>query len=186
MEMIETRLPGVVLLQPRVFRDERGSFRETWRRDLYVAAGVPAEFVQDNAALSKFGVIRGLHYQYPQPQGKLISVLYGEVYDVAVDVRVGSPAFGQWTAEKLSASNGHQLWIPEGLAHGYAVLSETAVLSYKCTRAYHPDGERSLRWNDPAIGIRWPLAEPVLSLRDLEAPTLDTLRSDQLPGFSSP
>lgn len=183
MDVIETALPGVLLIQPRVFRDERGSFLETWRRDRYAEAGIPTEFVQDNAATSRRGVLRGLHYQWPEPQGKLVTVLHGEVYDVAVDIRRGSPARGRWVAERLSAGNGRQLWIPEGFAHGYAVLSDTAVLAYKCTRAYHPAGDAAIRWDDPAIAVEWPLSAPTLSPRDAAAPLLAEIPEGRIPLF---
>ncbi|MFW6331555.1 MAG: dTDP-4-dehydrorhamnose 3,5-epimerase, partial [Gemmatimonadota bacterium] len=172
MDVTATPLPGILLIRPRVFRDDRGRFLETWRRERYVDAGLPADFVQDNAAVSTRGVLRGLHYQYPEPQGKLVMALQGEVWDVAVDVRRGSPHFGRWYATTLSAENGHQLWIPEGFAHGYVALSESAVFAYKCTRAYHPAGDAAIRWDDPELGIDWPVAAPVLSDKDAAAPLL--------------
>lgn len=186
MEVIQTPLPGVLLIRPRVFRDERGTFLETWRRERYDEAGIPEEFVQDNAASSVRGVLRGLHYQYPEPQGKLVMALQGEVFDVAVDIRQGSPHFGEWYGARLSAVNGQQLWIPEGFAHGYAVLSETAVFSYKCTRAYNPHGDAALRWDDADIGIDWPLADPVLSDKDAAASKLREIQPSRLPSFAAP
>lgn len=183
MDVIETALPGVLLIQPRVFRDERGSFLETWRRDRYAEAGIPTEFVQDNAAVSRRGVLRGLHYQWPEPQGKLVTVLQGEVFDVAVDIRRGSPTFGKWLGEILSGRNGSQLWVPEGFAHGYVVLSEVATLAYKCTRGYSPESDAAIRWDDPELGISWPAKDPILSPKDLEAPALAHLPAHRLPPF---
>lgn len=183
MEVCETDLPGVLLIRPRVFSDDRGTFLETWRAERYADAGIAATFVQDNAAVSRGGVLRGLHYQYPQPQGKLVMSLLGTVFDVAVDVRRGSPTFGSWTGATLSADNGHQLWIPEGFAHGYAVLSETAVFAYKCTRPYHPEGDAAIRFDDADVGIEWPIEEPMLSERDRSAPLLAEIGSDQLPVY---
>lgn len=183
MEILQSELPGVLLLKPRVFRDERGSFLETWRRQRYADAGITATFVQDNAAVSHRGVIRGLHYQYPDPQGKLVMTLQGTVFDVAVDIRRGSPTFGRWTGHTLSEENGHQLWIPEGFAHGYAVLSETAVFAYKCTRAYRADADAAIRFDDPAIGIEWPIERPLLSAKDRSAPLLADVPDFRLPLF---
>ncbi len=172
MTVTETRLPGVLLLEPRVFRDPRGFFLETWNADRYRAAGIPGPFVQDNASRSARGVLRGLHVQNPNPQGKLVSVLDGAVFDVAVDVRAGSPTFGQWTGHELSAENGHQLWIPPGFAHGFVVLSESALFTYKCTDRYAPEHEFSIAWNDPEIGIAWPVVDPELSGKDAAAGSL--------------
>ena len=185
MEVIETSVPGVLLIRPRVFRDDRGSFLETWRAERYADEGLPTEFAQDNAAISSRGVLRGLHYQHPSPQGKLVMVLAGEVWDVAVDIRRGSPTFGRWAAETLSAENGHQLWIPEGFAHGYVVLSESAVFAYKCTRPYDPHGDAAVRWDDPELGIDWPVGEPVLSQKDRDAPRLEDVPPDRLPVYGS-
>lgn len=183
MEVTPTALPGVLLIEPRVFRDDRGSFLETWRRDHYETAGVPATFVQDNAAISYRGVLRGLHYQWPEPQGKLVSVLHGEVFDVAVDIRRGSPFFGRWVGERLSSENGRQLWIPEGFAHGYAALSDTAVFAYKCTRVYVAEADRSIRWDDPQVGVDWQIRDPVLSTKDAGAPLLRDLTIHDLPSY---
>ena len=178
MKVTETRLPGVLHFAPRVFRDERGFFVETWKRERYAAAGINADFVQDNVSCSRRGVLRGLHYQNPTPQGKLVSVLQGAVFDVAVDLRADSPTFAQWVGAELSAKNLHQLYVPEGFAHGFLVTSETAVVSYKCTAPYAPEHERSLRWDDPQIGIEWPLAETILSAKDAAAPFLATASKD--------
>ena len=181
MDVIETTLPGVLVLRPRVFRDERGRFMESWRRERYEAAGIPGEFVQDNVAVSGKHVLRGLHYQWPNPQGKLVMAVQGEVWDVAVDIRRGSGTFGQWYGHRLKAEEGTQLWIPEGFAHGYVALTDGAVFAYKCTRAYDPDADRAIRWDDPEIGIDWPVVEPVLSEKDRGAPVLDGLPDDQVP-----
>lgn len=183
MEVTETPLPGVLLLHPRVFRDDRGSFVETWREARYAELGLPRAFVQDNAAMSRRGVIRGLHYQHPEPQGKLVTVLEGEVFDVVVDVRRGSPTFGEWHGATLRADSGTQLWVPEGFAHGYAALSERALLIYKCTRVYDPGGDRAVRWDDPEIGIEWPVQEPALSEKDAAAPRIVEIEEANLPGY---
>lgn len=183
MNVTETALPGVLLLEPRVFPDERGHFMETWNRDRYAAAGVPDRFVQDNVSVSRRGVLRGLHFQHPHAQGKLVSVPWGEVWDVAVDVRAGSPRFGQWVGYSLSAENARQLWIPEGFAHGFVVLSERAVFQYKCTDVYHPEAERTLRWDDPELAIEWPVSDPLVSEKDAQGVTLSGLRPDHQPPY---
>lgn len=174
-------IPDVRLLQPRLFRDARGSFAEVWSRERYAEAGVPTEFVQDNVSRSRRGVVRGLHFQHPRGQGKLISVLDGEVFDVAVDVRVGSETFGRWVGQHLSSETGEQLWIPAGFAHGFMVLSGWAVFSYKCTDYYAPDAERTVRWDDPELAIGWPAVDPVLSGKDRDAPRLAELPREHLP-----
>jgi dTDP-4-dehydrorhamnose 3,5-epimerase len=182
MTVVETKLPGVLILEPRVFRDDRGRFAETWHRERYHQAGIRVDFVQDNVSISRHGVLRGLHFQNPTPQGKLVSVLQGEVWDVAVDLRKGSPTFRQWVGVELSGENLRQLWIPEGLAHGFVVTGEAAVFSYKCTALYAPGHERSLRWDDPELGIEWPLPDPVLSPKDAEAPVLRDTPAEHLFG----
>ncbi|HUG89410.1 MAG TPA: dTDP-4-dehydrorhamnose 3,5-epimerase [Planctomycetaceae bacterium] len=167
MQIHKTALPGVLVFEPRVFGDARGYFKETWHRERYESAGVPGRFVQDNFSRSRQGTLRGLHFQRRHPQGKLVQVFRGEVFDVAVDVRRGSETFGRWDGIVLSETNHRQLYIPPGFAHGFCVLSETADVFYKCTAQYHPDDERTLLWNDPAVAIEWPLAgEPVLSEKD--------------------
>jgi dTDP-4-dehydrorhamnose 3,5-epimerase len=181
MEVIHTTLPEVLLVRPRVFRDERGSFLETWRRERYAAAGLPETWAQDNAAVSTRGVLRGLHYQHPHAQGKLVMALHGEVFDVAVDIRPRSSNFGRWYGATLSADNGHQLWIPPGFAHGYLVTSDVAVFAYKCTTAYHREGDAAVAWDDPDIGIRWPAGNPRLSPRDAAAPRLRDIDRARLP-----
>jgi dTDP-4-dehydrorhamnose 3,5-epimerase len=183
MEVTPTALPGVLRIHPRVFRDHRGTFLESWQRERYREAGLPEHFVQDNVAHSVRGVIRGLHYQYPEPQGKLVMALLGEVFDVAVDVRRGSPTFGQWIGERISAEEGTQLWIPEGFAHGYAALTERVVLAYKCTRGYRVGAEHAIHFGDPALGISWPVTDPIVSEKDAQAPRLAELPDAALPPF---
>ena len=176
MDFIETELPGLILIKPAVHSDERGYFMETWHARQFRAAGIDAEFVQDNFSLSEKGTLRGLHYQIEQAQGKLVRVVSGEVFDVAVDVRKSSPTFGQWAGHILSEENKHQAWIPPGFAHGFLVLSDTARFEYKCTDYYAPEFDRCIRWNDPDIGIDWPIPageEPVLSDKDAAAPYLE-------------
>lgn len=181
MKVVETNLPGCVIIEPAVFGDDRGFFFETWNADRYGQLGLPDKFVQSNVSSSARGVLRGLHYQWPNPQGKLVSVLEGEVYDVAVDIRRGSPAFGRWAAVILSAENKRQFWIPEGFAHGFAVLSERAIFSYLCTAQYDKAADAGVRWNDAAIGIDWPIDSPLLSEKDAKAPFLADVAEDRLP-----
>jgi dTDP-4-dehydrorhamnose 3,5-epimerase len=183
MNTKETKLKGVFVLEPDVFSDERGFFLETWNRSRYENLGIQGTFVQDNVSFSKKGILRGLHFQYPQPQGKLVQVLSGQVVDVAVDIRVGSPTFGRWISEELSGENHKQMYIPPGFAHGYCVTSETAVFSYKCTDFYNPETERGIIWNDPDLKIDWPIAEPVLSPRDMGYSKLKDLPPEHLPRF---
>lgn len=181
MKITETHLSGVVLIEPDVYADARGFFMETWHQKRYFEAGIKANFVQDNLSLSRRGILRGLHYQWPKPQGKLIQVLYGAVFDVAVDIRFGSPTFGQWVGYELSAANHRQLYIPEGFAHGFCVLSDEALFAYKCTDFYHPETEYSLRWDDPDLGIPWPVTEPLLSDKDRNGYFLKDLPKEALP-----
>ena len=185
MNVAETELPGVVILSPKVFGDDRGFFMETWNGRRYADLGIPDRFVQDNLSYSARGVLRGLHFQHPQPQGKLVSVLRGEVFDVAVDIRVGSPTFGRWTGAILSAENKRQLWVPEGFAHGFLVTGEDALFSYKCTDYYAPEHDASVLWNDPDIGIDWPVEAPTLSGKDAGAPPLSELPEDSLPRYAA-
>ena len=186
MPVRPTSLPGVMVIEPRVFRDDRGYFLETWSEVAAVAAGLPTVFQQDNLSFSVPGVLRGLHYQFPVAQGKLVSVIQGEVFDVAVDIRVGSPTFGQWVGDTLSASNARQLYIPEGFAHGFIVLgSEPASFAYKCTAGYDPTGQCSVLWDDPDLAIDWPLARPLLSPKDADAPRLRDIPPDRLPHYES-
>lgn len=174
MKVIETSLPGVKLIEPRVFGDERGFFLESWNSEAFAAAGINAVFVQDNHSRSSRGVLRGLHYQIRQPQGKLVRVTCGAVFDVAVDMRRSSPQFGRWTGCMLTAENKHMLWVPAGFAHGFVVLSDTADFLYKCTTPYAPEYERSVAWNDPDLAIDWQLGDvtPLLSAKDAAAPSL--------------
>ncbi len=185
VKITETRLPGVLLIEPDVFGDHRGYFMESWNRRRYGGAGLDRDFVQDNLSLSRRGILRGLHYQWPQPQGKLVQVLQGAVFDVAVDIRRGSPTFGQWVGYELSADNHLQLFVPEGFAHGFCVLSEQALFAYKCTDFYNPDTEHSLLWNDPDIGIEWPLTDPLLSDKDAAAATLNETGRADLPPYEA-
>ena len=173
MKINETSLPGVIQVTPKVHGDDRGYLMETWHSRRFAENGINAEFVQDNFSQSARGTLRGIHYQIDQAQGKLIRVVKGEIYDVAADLRRSSAHFGQWVGVVLSADNKHQLWIPPGFGHGFLVLSETAEVEYKCTDYYAPESERAIRWNDPEIGIDWPLADgvrPVLSPKDAAAP----------------
>ena len=169
MQIIDTALDGVKILEPRVFGDERGFFLESWNQQVFADNNLPTHFVQDNHSRSQQGVLRGLHYQIKNPQGKLVRVTLGEVFDVAVDMRQSSPQFGQWVGVSLSESNRRQLWVPAGFAHGFYVVSESADFQYKCTDYYSPEHERSLLWNDPAVGVEWPIiqgTEPVLAAKD--------------------
>jgi dTDP-4-dehydrorhamnose 3,5-epimerase len=175
MEFLPTRIPEVIVIQPRVFGDDRGFFLESWERKKFASGGIDFDFVQDNHSRSSQWVLRGLHYQIRNPQGKLVRVTRGEVFDVAVDLRRSSPTFGQWVGEHLSDANKRMLWVPPGFAHGFLVLSESADFLYKCTDFYDPASERSVVWNDPEIAIEWPLAlgvRPVISAKDASAPTL--------------
>lgn len=168
MKIIETRIPDVKLIEPKVFGDERGFFMETWNEKAFREAGINATFVQDNHSGSVKNTLRGLHYQIKQPQGKLVRVTRGEVFDVAVDMRKSSSSFGKWVGEFLSEENKRMLWIPAGFAHGFFVTSEVAEFQYKCTDFYAPEAERTLLWNDRSIAIEWPIehAEPILSPKD--------------------
>lgn len=173
MKIIETILPGVLVIEPKVFRDDRGLFFEMHAVRAYAEAGIVGPFVQDNFSRSVRGTVRGLHFQEPEAQGKLCCVLRGAVYDVVVDVRRGSPHFGKWTATELSEQTMRQVWIPPGFAHGFCVISDVADFHYKCTKPYVPSAERGVQWNDPAIGIPWPVSgEPIVSARDRVAPPL--------------
>jgi len=184
VKVIETKLPGCVVIEPAVFGDARGYFFETWNAERFAALGLPDRFVQSNVSTSAQGVLRGLHYQWPRPQGKLVSVLEGEVYDVAVDIRRGSPTFGQWAATMLTAENHRHFWIPEGFAHGFCVVSAFATFSYQCTDLYSPTADGGIRWDDPAIGIDWPVNSPVLSDKDAKAPLLANVAPERLPEYS--
>jgi dTDP-4-dehydrorhamnose 3,5-epimerase len=185
MRVINTALPEIKLIEPQVFGDDRGFFFESWNDAKYAEAGMRFPVVQVNVSRSLRGVLRGLHYQWPNPQGKLVSVLEGEVYDVAVDIRRGSTNFGKWTAAVLSASNRRQLWIPEGFAHGFVVTSETALFHYLCTAPYDRAADASLRWDDAALAIDWPIRQPSLSEKDARAPLLADIAVERLPVYSA-
>jgi len=185
--MIVTPLPGlpeVLRIEPRRFPDDRGYLFESYDRARYAAAGVAESFVQDNVSFSRHGVLRGLHLQHPKDQAKLVSALVGEIWDVAVDVRRGSPTFGRWAAATLSADNGHQLFIPAGFAHGFCVLSETAIVTYKMSDQYDPALALGIAWDDPDLGIAWPIARPVVSEKDVVAPRLAAVPPERLPPAS--
>lgn len=172
LNVIKTPLPGVLIIEPRVFSDDRGFFLETWNAERFHEAGLPREFVQDNQSRSRKGVLRGLHYQLPNPQGKLVRCTRGSVFDVAVDIRTGSPDFGRWFGTELSEENFRMMWVPEGFAHGFCALTENTEVLYKCTAPYDGAADRSILWNDPAIGIEWPVTTPTLSPKDAAAPRL--------------
>jgi dTDP-4-dehydrorhamnose 3,5-epimerase len=184
MRAVPTDLPGVLVVEPDVFRDARGFFLETFHSEKYKALGIPGPFVQDNHSRSVAGTVRGLHLQVHHPQGKLVRAVRGEVFDVAVDVRVGSPTFGRWVGVHLSAENCHQCYVPPGFAHGFSVLSEVAEIEYKCTAPYDPADELGVAWNDPGLGITWSVSEPVLSERDRQHLPLAQL-TDRLPVYRS-
>jgi len=181
MKVTGTTLEGVVIIEPAVYGDERGFFMECWKSSAYQAAGVPTMLVQANLSRSAHGVLRGLHYQYPQAQGKLVSVLEGEIFDVAVDIRPDSPQFGRWTGVELSAENHRQLWVPEGFAHGFCVTGETALVQYMCSSEFAPEHDAAIAWNDPGIGINWPLEHCTVSDKDSLAPRLDAVPVQNLP-----
>lgn len=173
MNVIATAIAGALIIEPKVFGDARGFFLESWNRRAFAQAGLDVDFVQDNHSRSRQGVLRGLHYQIRQPQGKLVRVVAGSVYDVAVDLRQSSPTFGQWAGVELSAENRRMFWVPPGCAHGFLVLSESADFLYKATDYYAPEHERAIRWNDPDLAIDWPLAgDPILAAKDAAAPFL--------------
>jgi len=183
LEIVETSLPGVLLVKPRVFQDPRGFFMETYRADALAAAGVTEAFVQDNHSRSARGVLRGLHYQLRRPQAKLCRVARGEVLDIAVDIRLGSPHFGKWVAAVLSDSNYHALYIPRGFAHGFVVRSDTADFLYKCTDYFDAADDYGVLWRDPMIGIDWETQAPILSPKDRNLPPLSTIAPERLPVY---
>jgi dTDP-4-dehydrorhamnose 3,5-epimerase len=183
MRVIETALSGVLIIEPRVFEDPRGFFLEGYQEARYRQAGIHAAFVQDNVSRSRRGVLRGLHYQLRQPQGKLVSVVRGQVFDVAVDIRRGSPSFGRWVGVLLDDLNHRQLYIPPHFAHGFCVLSEEADFGYKCTDYYHPESEQGIIWDDPEIGIEWPLQDILLSDKDACNPRLSEQAPEKLPAY---
>jgi dTDP-4-dehydrorhamnose 3,5-epimerase len=183
MRVEPTDLKAVLRVVPTVYGDARGHFFETWHRERYAAAGVPREFVQDNVSRSQQNILRGLHLQEPFGQGKLVQVLEGEIFDVAVDARVDSPTFGRWVGERLSSENHHQLYIPPGFAHGFCVLSSSALVLYKCTELYHPETELSVAWNDPELAIAWPGSNPMLSKKDAAGVNLRDIPKERLPRY---
>ncbi|MDB4879082.1 MAG: rfbC [Gemmatimonadetes bacterium] len=183
MKVTETSLPGVIVFEPAVYRDSRGFFSESFNEERFGAIGVQLRFRQDNHSHSLHHVLRGLHYQLRRPQGKLVSCLNGEIFDVAVDIRRHSPTFGRWTGIVLRGDEPRSLWIPPGFAHGFCVLSSSADVVYKCTDVYDPEDDRGILWSDPAIGIRWPIASPLLSARDERHRGLSADRDD-LPSYS--
>ena len=180
MKVVETDIPGLLIFEPAVHGDERGFFVETWNQRRYAEHGIDAAFVQDNLSFSRRGTLRGLHFQNPQPQGKLVYVLQGEVFDVAVDIRHGSPTFGRFEAVTLSAENKRQFYVPPGFAHGFCVTSEAALFAYKCTGYYSAASEGSVLWNDPDLAIRWPVSDPKLSEKDRRAPRLREISPERL------
>jgi dTDP-4-dehydrorhamnose 3,5-epimerase len=176
MKFIPTNIPDVILIEPKIYGDTRGFFVETYQAQRFADAGIPENFVQDNHSGSQQGTLRGLHYQIQHAQGKLVRVIAGEVYDVAVDIRRSSPTFGQWVGVRLSAENKHQLWVPSGFAHGFYVISEWAEVIYKVTDIYAPEWERTLAWDEPTIKVEWPVPpgdQPLLSAKDIQGKTLD-------------
>ena len=183
MRVTETALSGVMVVEPKVFGDARGYFLETWQLERYANAGIPARFVQDNVSFSSHGVLRGLHLQHPNAQGKLVYVLAGEVVDAVVDVRVGSPTFGRAVTVELSDSNRKQIYVPEGFAHGFCVTGSEALVAYKCTEPYRPECEIGVAWNDPDLDIDWTLAEVTLSARDRAFPRLRDIPKAALPTY---
>ena len=181
MKTIETGIPGLLIIEVETHGDERGYFKELWKASRYADLGLPGSFVQSNISRSGAGVIRGLHYQYPQPQGKLVSVLEGSIFDVAVDIRTGSPTFRQWVGVELSGANHRQLFVPEGFAHGFCVLGDSAMMHYLCTAEYAAEYDAGIAWNDPDIGIKWPVEPENLSPKDGTAPRLREIAPDRLP-----
>jgi dTDP-4-dehydrorhamnose 3,5-epimerase len=183
MKALSTELEGVLIIEPRVFGDHRGFFLETYQQRRYRDSGIEAHFVQDNLSFSVRRTLRGLHYQFPNEQAKLVQVLDGEIYDVAVDIRYGSPTFGRYVGVVLSSQNHRQLYIPKGFAHGFCVLSDTALFAYKCDDYYAPEHDGGICWNDPQISIGWPLTDPILSDRDGRFPSLSQIEPHRLPHY---
>lgn len=184
MRFVETDLPGCIVVEPQVFGDDRGFFYESYNHDRFAERGLDLRFVQGNVSRSSRGVLRGLHYQWPKPQGKFVTVLEGEVWDVAADIRRGSPTFGSWTAVVLNAENKRHFWIPEGYAHGFVTLSETALFAYQCTATYDREADAGIAWDDATLAIDWPIAEPSLSAKDAAAPFLDSVPPERLPKYA--
>ncbi len=184
MKVIRTKLDGVCVVEPHIFGDARGFFYETWNAEKFAAAGLKFNVVQANVSRSQYGVLRGLHYQWPNPQGKFVTVTEGEVFDVAVDIRTGSPNFGHWEACVLNSENKRHFWIPEGFAHGFVVLSEHATFSYLCSATYQQEADAAVRWDDPQIAIDWPIKQPQLSGKDAQAPLLSDITVERLPVYT--
>jgi dTDP-4-dehydrorhamnose 3,5-epimerase len=184
MKVRKTELDGVLIIEPEVFGDERGFFLETYNQNRYQEHGIKPQFVQDNMSVSKKGTLRGLHFQYPKAQAKLVQVMRGEVFDVVVDIRRESPTFGRWIGENLSDKNKRQLFIPAGVAHGFCVLSDTALFHYKCSDFYAPECEGGILWSDPDVAINWPVEAPVVSEKDAKLPCLKDIAKDILPAYS--
>jgi dTDP-4-dehydrorhamnose 3,5-epimerase len=183
MNLVKTDIDDLLIIEPKVFLDPRGFFLETFHRERYAALGIREDFCQDNLSFSCRNTLRGLHYQFPHAQAKLVQVLQGEIFDVAVDIRRGSPTFGRAVGVTLSEENRRQLFIPRGFAHGFCVLSETALFSYKCSDFYAPDCDRGLLWSDPALNIAWPVTAPLLSAKDEHHPVLADIPPEDLPGY---
>ncbi len=183
MKVIGTSVPGALIIEPQVFGDARGFFYESYNKARWTDAGIDVDFVQSNVSRSARGVLRGLHYQWPNPQAKLVSVLEGEVYDVAVDIRRGSPTFGQSVGVMLTADNHRHFWIPEGFAHGFCVVSGFATFTYQCTALYDPKADAGIRWNDAALAIDWPVSDPLLSDKDRKTPLLEDVPPERLPVY---
>ena len=183
MKIIPLELEGALIIEPNVFNDDRGYFKETYQDERYKAHGIDVVFVQDNLSYSKKGTLRGLHYQYPHSQAKLVQVIQGEVLDVIVDIRKGSPTFGKWSGVRLTGGNHRQLFAPAGFAHGYCVLSDEAIFTYKCSDYYAPDCQKGILWSDADIGIDWPVEDPVLSEKDRGYPMLKQIAGSDLPGM---
>jgi dTDP-4-dehydrorhamnose 3,5-epimerase len=183
LEFVQTTLPGIIMIKSVVFQDPRGFFMETFHQEKYREGGIDGVFVQDNFSHSQKNTLRGLHYQLRYPQGKLIYALRGEIFDVVVDIRQGSPTFGKWESFILSGENRYQLFVPEGYAHGFCILSDTADVVYKCTDFYAPNDDFGVLWSDPTIGIDWPVKEPLLSEKDTKYPVLDDMPEESLPVF---
>jgi dTDP-4-dehydrorhamnose 3,5-epimerase len=181
VKVLQTGLAGLLIIEPKVHADQRGFFKELWKQASFRAAGIPDHFVQSNVSRSVAGVVRGLHYQFPNPQGKLVSVLEGSVFDVAVDIRTDSPTYRQWVGIELSALNHRQLYIPEGFAHGFCVLGDTALMNYLCTKEFDLRADAAIAWNDPDIGIDWPIPGTAISPRDADAPRLRDIAPEDLP-----
>ena len=183
MNVSKTEIDGLLIIQPKVFEDHRGCFLETYNRRRYAKFGLDMDFPQDNMSYSRQGTLQGRHYQFPQEQAKLVQVLNGEVFDVAVDIRWGSPTFGRWVGEILAEQNRLQLFIPKGMAHGFCVLSETAVFVYKCSDYYAPECDMGVLWSDPSLGIKWPVEDPLLSAKDMSLPLLKDIPRGRLPVY---